>query len=77
MVLIGITNASTVSSALLPPGALHKKCNSEECVALLSQEGSAARRVARAEVPQANLVKMKLWNLPSHDLYFVSIVLPS
>jgi hypothetical protein len=36
--------------------------------ALLSQEGSAARRVARGEVPELNLVGTRLWNLLSRDL---------
>jgi hypothetical protein len=45
--------------------------------ALLSQEGSAARQGRARGGSQANLVIMRLWNLPSHDLDFVSIVLPS
>jgi hypothetical protein len=43
--------------------------------ALLSQEGSAARRVARGEVPEPNLVGVPLWNLLSRDLDCVSITL--
>jgi hypothetical protein len=35
--------------------------------ALLSQEGSAARRVARGEVPEPNVVGARLWNLLSRD----------
>jgi hypothetical protein len=45
--------------------------------ALLSQEGSAARRVARGEVPNPNLVGVRLWNLLSRDLDCVSITLSS
>ena len=45
--------------------------------ALLSQERSAARRVARGEVPDADLVKMRHWNLLSRDLDCVSIALSS
>jgi hypothetical protein len=45
--------------------------------ALLSQEGSAARRVARGEVPEPNLVRVRLWNLLSRDLDCVSIALSS
>jgi hypothetical protein len=51
--------------------------------ALLSQEGSAGPKgPARAEVPKANAIKMRLWNLPSRDpdyaaSRFVSITLPS
>jgi hypothetical protein len=43
--------------------------------ALLSQEGSAARRVARGEVPDANPVSVRLWNPLSRDFDFVSITL--
>jgi hypothetical protein len=45
--------------------------------ALLSQEGSAARRVARGEVPEPKLVGMRLWNLLSRDLDCVSITVSS
>ena len=49
----------------------------EKRKALLSQEGSAARQGRAGGGSQANLVVTLRWNLPSHDLDFVSIVLPS
>jgi len=45
--------------------------------ALLIQEGSAARRVARGEVPGANPVGARLGNLLSRDLDCFSITLSS
>ena len=44
---------------------------------LRCEEGSAARQGRAREGSQANLVTFRVWNLPSHDLDFVSIVLPS
>jgi len=55
---------------------LHKKSNNQARHALLSQEGSATRRVARGEVPQANFIGMRLWNPRSRDFDYVSIALP-
>jgi len=57
--------------------ALYIKGNFEARNALLSQEGSEARQGRASGGSQANLVIMRLWNLPSHDLDFVSIILPS
>jgi len=45
------------------------------CHALLSQDGSATQRVARAEVPHANLVGMRLWNPLSREFDGVSLAL--
>ena len=57
--------------------SFHKVNCSRKRHALLSQEGSAARRVARGEVPESNLVGVRPWNLLSRDLDCVSIALSS
>ena len=61
----------------LPHGEVQISESFRKPHALLSQEGSAARRVARGEVPGANLVRLRLWNLLSRDLDCVSIALSS
>jgi hypothetical protein len=64
-----------VSLVTAARGFAQKVCSGKR-IALLSQEGSAARKGRAGGGSQANLVKKPLWNLPSHDLDFVSIVLP-
>ena len=56
-------------------GALHKKAKIRAGHALRSPEGSATQRVARGEVPYANLVAVRLWNPLSREFDFVSLAL--